>query len=259
MLVDSHCHLDFDEFKDDLDGVVARARAAGVQRIVTISTRVREFSKLTDIAERFEEVYCSVGTHPSNAGEENYEAAELIALAAHPKCVAIGEVGLDYFRDNSPRDAQEIDFRRHIEAARVTRLPLVIHTRAADEDTSKILQEEMAKGAFPFILHCFSAGADLARLAIELDGYVSFSGILTFKSAQEIRDVAAFVPMERLLVETDAPFLAPVPFRGKTNEPAFVAHTAQVLAEVRGISPEEIGTVTSQNFARLFTKVKMPE
>lgn len=260
MLVDSHCHLDFDDFKDDLDGVVGRARAVGVARMVTISTRVRQFDKITAIAERFEDVYCSVGTHPHNADEElDIEASDLIALAAHPKCVAIGEAGLDYFYDNAPRAAQAMGFHRHIEAARVTQLPLVIHTRAADDDTARILREESAKGAFPFILHCFSAGADLARLAIELGGYVSFSGILTFKSAQEIRDVAAFVPMERLLVETDAPYLAPVPHRGKTNEPAFVAHTAQVLADVRGVSLEEIGAATSENFARLFTKVVMPD
>lgn len=255
MLIDSHCHLDFDVLSADLDGVIARAQAAGVDGCVTISTRVKQFKKITDIAEKFTNVWCSVGTHPHNAHEElDISAEELIRLAEHPKCVAIGEAGLDYHYDNSPREAQAEGFRRHIAASRETGLPLVIHSRSADDDMAQILEEESGKGAFPFVLHCFSSGADLARRGLALGGYVSFSGILTFKNAQEIQEVAGFVPADRMLVETDAPYLAPVPHRGQSNEPAFVRHTAEKLAEIRGASLEEIGAQTTKNFARLFSK-----
>jgi TatD DNase family protein len=230
MLVDSHCHLDFPEFAEERAALVARARAAGVERMVTISTRVRRFAQIREIAEQFGEVYCSVGTHPHNAGEEmDVTADELVNLAEHPKVVAIGEAGLDYFYDNAPREAQAASLRTHIAAARRTGLPLVIHARDADEDMALILEDETAKGAFPFVLHCFSSGRGLAEAGVRLGGYISFSGILTFKRSEELRAIAVDVPRDRLLVETDAPFLAPIPFRGKRNEPAFVAHTAKLL------------------------------
>ncbi|MER9866870.1 TatD family hydrolase [Mesorhizobium sp. M0136] len=256
MLVDSHCHLDFPDFAEERATVVARAVAAGVGRMVTISTRVKRFSQVLEIAETFDEVYCSVGTHPHNAAEElDVTVDDLVRLSAHRKVVAIGEAGLDYFYDHAPRDAQARGFRTHISAARVTGLPLVIHSRDADDDMADILEEETGKGAFPFILHCFSSGRRLAEIGVALGGYVSFSGILTFKNSAELRAVAADVPRERLLVETDAPYLAPIPFRGKRNEPAFVAHTAKVLAETIGFSEAEIADITTDNFFRLFRKM----
>lgn len=256
MLIDSHCHLDFEALAGDIDGVMARAAEADVSGMVTISTRVENFFTYTAIAERHPNVWCSVGTHPHNAHEELHVTADdLIRLSAHPKCVALGEAGLDYHYDNSPRDAQAEGFRRHIAAARATGLPLVIHSREADEDMAAILEEETAgQGPFPFVLHCFTAGADLARRGLALGGYVSFSGIITFRNAEEIREVAAFVPADRYLVETDAPYLAPVPHRGKPNEPSFVRHTAEKLAEVRGISLEVLAAESTANFARLFSK-----
>lgn len=256
MLVDSHCHLDFPDFADDLDGIVARAEAAGVERIVTISTRVRRIAALQAITERFANVYCSVGTHPHQADEEDgITADELIALTRHPKTVALGEAGLDYFYDNSSREAQERGFRAHIAAARATGLPLVIHTREADEDCGRILDEEMAKGPFRAVLHCYTGGRDLAMKAIAHGLSISFTGILTFKNSQAIRDIAAELPADRIMVETDAPFLAPGKFRGKRNEPAFVVETAKVLADVRGVSLEEIARQTTDNFYRFFDKV----
>ena len=258
MLIDSHCHLDFDVLSNDLDGVLSRMGEAGVAGCVTISTRVRQFDKLKAIAEGHGNVWCSVGTHPHNAHEElEFSTEDLVRLAEHPRCVAFGEAGLDYHYDNSPRDAQATGFRRHIAAARETGLPLVIHTRSADEDTIAIIEEETEQGAFPFILHCFSSGAELARRGLALGGYVSFSGILTFKNAEEIREVAGFVPLDRLLVETDAPYLAPVPHRGRSNEPSFVRHTAERLAELRGMSLEEMADQTTANFFRLFKKAKL--
>jgi len=259
MLVDSHCHLDFPDFEGETDALIARARAAGVERMVTISTRVRQFDRIRAIAEAHDEVFCSVGTHPHNAAEEpDVSADDLVRLAQHSKVVAIGEAGLDYFYDKSPRDAQARGFRTHIAAARATGLPLVIHARDADADIAAILREETGKGAFPFILHCFSSGRALAQTGVELGGYVSFSGILTFKRSEELRDIAAQLPRERLLVETDAPFLAPVPFRGKRNEPAYVAHTAAVLGEAIGVSADEIARITTDNFFRLFSKMPKP-
>jgi TatD DNase family protein len=255
MLIDSHCHLDFEALAGDLDGVLARAEAVGVTGMVTISTFVEKFSTYTAIAERYPNVWCSVGTHPHNADKElHIEVDELVRLSAHPRCVAIGEAGLDYFYDNAPRDAQAIGLRRHIAAARITGLPLVIHSRAADEDMAAILTEESGQGAFPFLLHCFTAGESLARTALALGGYISFSGIITFRNAEEIRTVAKFVPADRYLVETDAPYLAPIPHRGESNEPSFVRYTAEKLAEVRGISLEQLAGETTGNFARLFHK-----
>lgn len=259
MLVDSHCHLDFPEFAEERAALVARARAAGVERMVTISTRVRRFAQIREIAEQFDEVYCSVGTHPHNAGEElDVTPDELVKLAEHPKVVAIGEAGLDYFYDNAPRDAQAASFRAHIAAARRTGLPLVIHARDADEDMAAILEDESAKGAFPFVLHCFSSGRGLAEAGVRLGGYVSFSGILTFKRSEELRAIAADMPRDRLLVETDAPFLAPIPFRGKRNEPALVVHTAKVLGEAIGVGADEIAALTTSNFFNLFSKMPRP-
>jgi TatD DNase family protein len=256
MLVDSHCHLDFPDFAQELDAVVARAEAAGLERIVTISTRVRRHAEVLGIAERFPFVYCSVGTHPHNAHEElDVTAADLVRIAQHPKVVAIGEAGLDYHYDYSPRDAQEQGLRTHIAAARETGLPLVIHSRDADADMARILREESGKGAFPAVLHCFTGGRDLALAGIDLGLYVSFSGILTFKKSDDLRAIAAELPADRILVETDAPYLAPGPYRGKRNEPAYVVETARALAKARGISAEEIARQTTDNFFRLFAKV----
>jgi TatD DNase family protein len=256
MLVDSHCHLDFPDFAADLDGIVARAQAAGIGRMVTISTQVRKLPDLLAIAERFDDVFCSVGTHPHNAHEEfDIGTADLVAKTAHPKVVAIGEAGLDYFYDKSPRPAQEQGFRAHIAAARETGLPLVIHSREADDDMARILGEETGKGAFPAVLHCFTGGADLARKAIDLGLHISFTGILTFKNSQNLRDIAASLPADRILVETDAPYLAPGKYRGKRNEPSYVVETARTLAETRGVSEAEIARQTTENFFRLFNKV----
>ena len=255
-LVDSHCHLDFPDFAAELDAVVARARAAGVGRIVTISTRVRKHAQVLAIAERFPEVFCSVGTHPHNAHEElDVDAKTLVALAKHSKIVAIGEAGLDYHYDNSPRDAQEKSFRRHIAAARETKLPLVIHSRDCDADMARILEEETGKGAFPAVLHCFTGGRDLAFKAMDLGLHISFTGILTFKRSEELRTIAKDLPGERILVETDAPYLAPLPYRGKRNEPSYIVETAKVLAATRRLSVEEIAAQTTENFFRLFSKV----
>lgn len=255
MIVDSHCHLDFPDFASELDAVVARARAAGVGRMVTIGTRVRRASEVRAIAERFDDVFYSVGTHPHNAGEErDVTLPELLAAANHPKVVAIGEAGLDYHYDTAARDDQMHGFRLHIAAARQTGLPLVIHAREADDDVAQLLEEEYAKGAFSFVLHCFTAGAELARRAVAIGGYVSFSGILTFKSGAPLREIAASLPAERLLVETDAPYLAPNPWRGKRNEPSYVVETARILAETRGIATEDVAKLTTDNFFRLFSR-----
>jgi TatD DNase family protein len=259
MLVDSHCHLDFPDFADDLDAIVARAKAAGIARLVTISTRVRRHAEILAIAERFADVFCSVGTHPHYAAEEpNVTAADLVAGARHPKVVALGEAGLDYHYDRSPREVQEHAFRTHIEAARETALPLVIHSREADADTARILEEETGEGPFPAVLHCFTGGPDLARRAIALGHFVSFTGILTFKNSTALRTIAAELPADRILVETDAPYLAPGPYRGKRNEPAYVVEVAKVLAEARGVSLDEISRRTTENFFRLFGKVPRP-
>lgn len=259
MLVDSHCHLDFPYLKNQIDDVLARARQAGVGVMVTISTRVRRFDEVLAIAEAHDDIYCSVGTHPHYADEERDVPLEhIVALARHPKVVAIGEAGLDYYRDNAPRDDQARGFRTHIAAARETGLPLVIHTRDADEDTARILEEEMARGTFTPLLHCFTAGVELARRGLALGAYVSFSGVITFKNSDRLRAIAAEVPMDRLLVETDAPYLAPEPMRGRKNEPAFVTHTAAKLAAIRGVSEEEIAARTTANFHRLFARIGRP-
>jgi TatD DNase family protein len=256
MLVDSHCHLDFPDFADDLDAIIARAEAAGIGRIVTISTRVRRLPALLAIAERFPNVYCSVGTHPHHADEEDgIPAEELVELTKHPKVVALGEAGLDNFYEHGSRDAQARGFRAHVAAARLSGLPLVIHTRDADDDCGRILEEEMAKGPFRAVLHCYTGGRELAMKAIALGLSISFTGILTFKKSQALRDLAADLPADRIMVETDAPYLAPGKFRGKRNEPSYVVETAKALAEAREVSLDDLARQTTENFFRLFSKV----
>lgn len=257
MLVDSHCHLDFPDFAEELPDIVARARAAGVTHCVTISTRLSRFDQVLAIAERFDGISCSVGVHPMEAANEpDVTAEDIISRTHHPKVVAIGESGLDYHYEPGTRDVQIRDFRAHIAASRQTGLPLVIHSRDADEDMAQILEEETARGAFPFLLHCFTSGPDLARRALALGGYVSFSGVITFKKSQELRDIAATIPENRLLVETDSPYLAPMPYRGKRNEPSYVRETARVLAEARGVTLEDMAAVTTRNFFTLFSKAR---
>jgi TatD DNase family protein len=259
VLVDSHCHLDYLSAEQDLDALVERARAAGVGGMLTISTKLSEFDQVRAIAERYDDVWCSVGVHPHEAAAESAVTTErLLALAEHPKVVGIGETGLDYFYEHSPRPEQQASFRTHIAAARTSGLPLIVHTRDADDDTAAILEAEHAAGAFPGLIHCFTAGAGFARRALALGLYISFSGIVTFKKADDLRAVAAEVPTDRLLVETDAPYLAPDPMRGKTNEPAYVSFTAARVAELRGIAPGELAVETSDNFFRLFGKARRP-
>jgi TatD DNase family protein len=253
MLIDSHCHLDYFR-QDEIADVLARAAAAGVAGMVTISTRLTQTSTVRALADSHPGVWATVGIHPHNAAEYPVPAAEeIVAAADHPRVVGIGESGLDYFYDKAPRDLQRDSFRAHIRAARLTGLPLVIHARDADADIGAILRDEWdTGGSFAFLLHCFSSGRDLAEAALRLGGYVSFSGILTFPKSTELRDIARDIPADRLLVETDAPYLAPVPYRGKRNEPAWVAHTAGVLAQVRGMEPAALADLTTANFHRLF-------
>lgn len=259
MLVDHHCHLDFPEFAADLDGVVARAKQAGVATLVTISTRIRKFDQIKAVAERFPDVFCSVGTHPHNADEERgIPTAEIVRLAQHPKVVAIGEAGLDYHYKLGSPAAQAEGFRAHIAAARETGLPLEIHTREADADTLALLTEEHVKGAFPAVLHCYTGGRELALRAVDMGLYVSFTGVISFKKTEALQEIARDVPLDRILVETDAPYLAPVPYRGKTNEPAYVVHTAAALARIRGVTDAEIARATTDNFFRLYTKARRP-
>ena len=257
MLIDSHCHLDFPDFAPELDDVVVRARAAGVRTMLTIGTRLRAFDGVRAVAERFPDVWCTVGVHPHEATEEPLdEASALVDKTAHPKVVGIGEAGLDYYYENSGRNDQIRNFRAHIEAARATELPLIVHARDADDDLCTILSEESARGRFTGLIHCFSSGRKLAETAIGLGFYISISGIVTFKKADELRAIVADVPLDRLLVETDAPYLAPMPHRGKRNEPAFVVHTANAVAALKGVEPARLAEATSDNFFRLFTKVK---
>jgi TatD DNase family protein len=254
MLIDSHCHLDYFS-AEELPDVLGRAAAAGVGEMVTIGTRLAESDQVIRLAEA-RQIWCTVGQHPHDAAEVPGVTAEAIArLAEHPRVIGIGESGLDYFYDRSPRDAQQASFRQHIRAARLAGVPLAIHARDADSDIAEILQEERDDGgSFMFLLHCFSSSRGLAEAAVAMGGYVSFSGILTFPKSQELRDIAVDLPADRLLVETDAPYLAPVPHRGKRNEPAFVAHTAAVLARLRGLEPEALAELTTGNFRRLFQK-----
>jgi TatD DNase family protein len=255
MLIDSHCHLDYFE-GPEREAVLGRAAAAGVDQMVTIGTRLSRAAEQIGMAEASPHVWCTVGTHPHHAAEEEMPQEQaIVALAGHPKVIGIGEAGLDYFYDKAPRDVQASVFRTQIRAARAAGVPVCIHTRDADDDTLAILREQQDEGGdFLFLLHCFSSGRALAEAGVAMGGYVSFSGILTFPKSGELRAIAADLPADRLLVETDAPYLAPVPFRGKRNEPAHVAHTARVLAEARGVSVEEIAAQTTANFLRLFRK-----
>ncbi len=255
MLIDSHCHLNYKGLIEDQDAVLARARSAGVTGILNISTRECEWDAIIATAGKGPDIWASVGIHPHEAdGHAHIDTAKLVAAAAHPKVVAIGETGLDYYYDHSDRTQQRASFRAHIEAARLTGLPLIVHTRDAEEDTAAILREEMANAPFTGVIHCFTASAAFAEIALELGFYISLSGIVTFKNAKDLQAIAQTIPEDRLLVETDAPFLAPVPHRGKTGEPAFVADTARKVAELRGVDVSILGAQTSANFFNLFTK-----
>ncbi|MGD9535829.1 MAG: TatD family hydrolase [Alphaproteobacteria bacterium] len=258
VLVDSHCHLDFPDFVDDLDGVLARARNAGVGWMQTICTRLGSFPSVAALAERSDRLFCSVGVHPHHVAEEPVPvtAEALLERAAHPKVIGLGETGLDFYYDHGPRDQQEASFRAHIAAARESGLPIIVHTRSADDETIRIMREEAEQGAYPGVIHCFTASRALAEAALALGLYISIAGIVTFKNAGDLRNTARDIPLDRLLVETDAPYLAPVPFRGKRNEPAFVAQTAAALAELRGITPEALARATTENFFRLFSKAR---
>lgn len=257
-MIDSHCHLNYKGLVEDQDAIIARAHAAGVTGMLNISTREREWADIIATAERNPNIWASVGIHPHEADEHpEIDAERLIAAAHHPKVVGIGETGLDYYYDHSDRERQQASFRSHIIASRKTGLPLIIHTRDAEEDTLSILREEMEKGAFPALIHCFTASGAFADAALELGLFISISGIVTFKNAKDLQESAARLPLERLLIETDSPFLAPVPHRGKSCEPAFVADTAQFLANLRGESVEQLTSVTQANFFALFTKAKL--
>jgi len=260
VLVDSHCHLDYLERDGDLDEVVERARQAGVGTIVTICTKVSEFETIKRIAERYDDIWCTVGIHPHEvAREPQVTTAQLLEMVQHPKVVGIGETGLDYYYEYSPREAQKNSFRTHIAAARESGLPLIVHTRDADDDTMEILAEAYADGAFPGLIHCYSTAPEVSEKALKIGFYISIAGIVTFKRAEELQQTAAYLPEDRLLVETDAPYLAPVPKRGKRNEPSYVAFTAAKLAELRNDDASRIATVTTDNFFRLFSKAARPE
>jgi TatD DNase family protein len=259
-LVDSHCHLDFPDFAQERDEAVMRARRAGVARMVTICTRLTRFAQVREVAAAYDDVYCTVGVHPHNAGEElpGVTAERLVEHALDPKVVGIGESGLDYYYDKSPRDMQATSFRIHCRAARQAGLPIVVHTRDADEDTARLLEEEGAGRGLKGVLHCFSSGRALAERALDMGFYISLSGIVTFRNSEDLRAIVRDVPLDRILVETDAPYLAPVPKRGKRNEPAFVVHTAAVVAELKGVPPEELAQRSTENFLRLFDRVPAP-
>ena len=257
MLIDSHCHLEYEGLVEDQDAVLARARDAGVQGFLNISTKQAEWDQVVATAARETDVWASVGIHPHNADAHTDLAREtLLEATRHPKVVGIGETGLDYYYDKSDRSVQQALFRMHIDVARETGLPLIIHTRDAEDDTAAILEDEMGKGAYPALIHCFTASAGFGRRVLDLGLSISISGIVTFKNAKDLQDVAKVIPADRLLVETDSPFLAPVPHRGKTCEPAFVANTAQFVAELRGTSVAELGEQTTRNFHDLFSKTK---
>ena len=257
MIIDSHAHLDYPQLSGDLPAVLARAAEAGVDRVITIGVKLSTLEGPRRIAEAHDNIWFSAGVHPHEAGAEEQacDVAAFIQAADHPKCVAIGEAGLDYHYDYAPRDLQAASFRAQITAARETGLPVIVHAREADGDIADIIEDEMGKGMFTGVLHCFSSGAELARRAIEVGFYVSFSGILTFKSAETIRQVAQDAPDDRILVETDAPYLAPVPMRGKSNEPAFTSHTLAKLAEIRAVAASDMAALTRANTLRLFSRM----
>lgn len=257
MLVDSHCHLNFPEFKQDINEVIKRAEENDVKVMQTICTRISEFPEILGIAESRKNIFCSVGIHPHEADNEEIAVDKLVEFSSNPKVIGIGETGLDYFYENSSREAQRKSFLIHIEAARKTGVPIIIHTRDADADTAEILASEMKKGKFNGLLHCFTSSWQLAETAMNLGFYISISGIVTFKKAVELQEVVKKIPLEKLLVETDSPFLAPMPHRGKRNEPAFTKHTAEFIAGLKGISYEEVAEATTRNFFTLFNKAKI--
>lgn len=255
MLIDSHCHLEYKGLVEDQQGVLARARAAGIGGFLSISTRQSEWAQVVGTAEREADVWASIGIHPHEAdGHADLGEAALLEAAGHPKVIAIGETGLDYYYDHSDRETQKALFRRHISVSRQTGLPIIIHTREAEDDTAAILADELEQGAFPALIHCFTASADFARKVLDLGLTISLSGIVTFKNAKDLQAIAAELPEDRILVETDAPFLAPVPHRGRVCEPAFTADTARFVADLRGVSSESLAETTTRNFSRLFTK-----
>lgn len=255
MLIDSHCHLEYDGLAEDQQGVLERARASGVTGFLNISTRLSEWDKVVGTAEREADVWASIGIHPHEADQHaDLGHAALRKAAVHPRVIALGESGLDYYYDKSDRQVQRALFRTHIEVARETGLPVIVHTRDAEEDTHAILAEEMGKGAFPALIHCFTASQDFGRRMIDLGLTISISGIVTFKNARDLQEFAREIPHDRLLVETDSPFLAPVPHRGKTCEPAFVRNTAQFVADLRGETIDQLAATTTRNFFRLFQK-----
>ncbi len=258
-LIDTHCHLDFPDFKDQRDAVVQRARDAGVKRMITICTHASRFAGVKEVAETYDDVFCSLGVHPHHSGEDGelVETKWLVEQSKYKKVVGLGETGLDYYYNNSPKELQQESFRRHIHASLETDLPLIVHTRDADADTYEILKSE-GQGRLRGLLHCFSSGAKLAEQAVEMGFYLSLSGIVTFKKSQELRDIVKNIPLEKILVETDAPFLAPMPHRGRTNEPAYVVHTAAAVAEVKGVSLEELGNITTANALRVFNLMSAP-
>jgi TatD DNase family protein len=261
ILVDSHCHLDYYKEEDgELDAVIARARAGGVRIMLTIGTKISQFERVRRIAERYDDVYCTVGIHPHEASSEpEIDVDGMVDLTRHPKVIGIGETGLDFYYDHSPRERQAEVFRTHVAAARASGLPLIVHSRNADAETAQILEEGAAGGGLQGLIHCFSTTRELSERAVKIGFSISVSGILTFKNAAQLREIAQEIPTHRLLVETDAPYLAPVPHRGKRNEPAYVAHTARHLAELRGMAADELASATTVNFFRLFTKAKAPD
>lgn len=259
LLVDSHCHLNFPDFKGEEDEIVNRAEKEGVAVMQNICTRIKEFPAVLAVAEKYDNIYASVGIHPHEAEKEQTTVEELVNLASHPKVIGIGETGLDYYYEHSPREEQKESFKIHIEAARKTGLGLIVHSRSADEDTVEILANEMKKGEFKGLIHCFSSTRYLAQKSMELGLYISISGIITFNKSDELREIVRDIPLEKLLVETDAPYLAPVPFRGKRNEPAYTKKTAEFIADLKGVSYEEVADATSNNFFDLFSKAKKPD
>jgi TatD DNase family protein len=259
MLIDSHCHLNYPDFTPDYADVIARAESAGVGLMQTICTKIEEFPAVLAVAEANPQIYCSIGVHPHHAGEgEMATTADLLEKSRHPKVIGIGETGLDYYYEHSPREAQRESFRRHIAASQQNKLPVIVHTRDADEDTLAILEETQSQTFFPALIHCFSSSRELAERCLKMGIYISLSGIITFKKAEELRATAKDVPLNRILIETDAPYLAPIPYRGKRNEPAYVKQVAECLAELKGISVEEVAASTTENFFRLFSKAHRP-
>ena len=259
LIVDSHCHLNFPDFKDDLDAVITRAREGGVGVMQTICTELEEFEEISGIAERYEGIYCSVGVHPNESElKSRADLDALLSRTSHPKVIGVGETGLDYYYKHSSHQVQQESFRIHIQAARESGLPVIVHTRDAEEDTVAILADEMKKGAFKGLIHCFTSTQYLADKALEMGMYISISGIVTFKSGQAIRDVVKTIPLDRLLVETDSPFLAPMPYRGKRNEPSYTLYTNKMVAELKGVSEAECAAATTANFFTLFNKAVRP-